>query len=112
MQHNSEISRGAHLPRWIAGAVLTGLLLTGCGYGEVAPRTYEYATALYSICNRRDSARLEEFAKLLEADVEAGHVTDHEAGLLEEIAGEARTGEWDSAQAAARQLLEDQVRGR
>lgn len=92
--------------------LLGGLMFAGCGYGEITPRCYDYAKALYSICNRRDADRLEEFAALVEADLQSGELGEQEAGWLRDIADEARAGDWPDAQAAARQLLEDQVQGR
>lgn len=95
--------------------IITGLLVSlvaGCGYGEVSPQGYDYATALYSICNRKDAARLDEWVSLLDADVEQGKLAEQEARWFRDIAAQARAGDWQSANAAARQLLEDQVRER
>lgn len=108
MQHSSWKT----LRRWCVTAVLGGLLLAGCGYGEVTPRCYDYAKALYSICNRRDAERLQEFTQLVETDLQAGELAEREADWLQEIADQARSGDWSAAQAASRQLLEDQVQGR
>jgi hypothetical protein len=96
---------------WVL-VLLVGLMLAGCGYGEVTPRCYDYAKALYSICNRRDADRLEEFAALVDADLQSGELGDQEADWLRDIAERARAGDWSDAQAAARRLLEDQVQGR
>jgi hypothetical protein len=98
--------------QWWVPLLLGGFMFVGCGYGEVTPRCYDYAKALYSICNRRDAQRLEKFAALVEADQQAGELGKQEADWLRDIAERARTGEWSDAQAAARQLLEDQVRSR
>jgi hypothetical protein len=98
--------------KWLVWGLLAGLAATGCGYGEITPRAYEYAMSLYSICNRQDAERLEQFALLLEADAQAGELGDGEADWLRTILDDARAGEWSDAQASARQLLEDQVRGR
>jgi hypothetical protein len=112
MQQKIVNRRQSWRHKWLAWGLLAGLAATGCGYGEITPHAYEYAMALYSICNRRDAARLEEFAKLLEADAQAGQLGDREADWLRTILDDARAGEWSDAQASARQLLEDQVRGR
>lgn len=95
----------------IIGLLATGLL-SGCGYGEVTPHGYEYAKALYSICNRKDAERLETFVGMLESDVREGKLTDAEADWFRDIADQAGQGNWTSASANARRLLEDQVQGR
>lgn len=92
--------------------LITAALLPGCGgYGEISPRAYEYAAALYSICNRRDEGRLEEFSIRLNEARRTGQISDTEAQWLADIAGQAREGEWADASAEARRLLIDQVEG-
>ena len=86
--------------------------IRGCGgYGEVGPKTYEYAKALYSICNRQDADRLDEFAASLKKSHEAGDVRDQEHAWLDEIIQTAQAEEWEEATAMARRLMEDQVEG-
>lgn len=92
--------------------VASVLVLGGCGgYEEIGPHAYEYATALYAICNQRDEARLEQFSAALEDAQEAGDVTDVEAGEIGVIVSLARAGEWEDATKESRQLLLDQVDG-
>jgi hypothetical protein len=98
--------------RWLVAGLIAALGAAGCGYGEVTPQCYEYAKALYSICNRKDADRLEEFTALVEADLQSGELGEQEADWLRGIADQARSGEWSSAQSSARRLLEDQVQGR
>ena len=84
----------------------------GCGgYGEVGPKAYEHAKALYSICNRRDADRLEKFSTSLAKAQNAGEVTEKEQAWLEDIVEDAKVGEWEEATAKARRLMEDQVEG-
>ncbi|REJ91520.1 MAG: hypothetical protein DWQ34_14655 [Planctomycetota bacterium] len=86
------------------------VILNGCGgYGDISPHGYEYATALYSICNRRDEARLESFSQQLIAAREAGELPEHEAEWMEEIIDLARNGEWEDAARKSRRILMDQV---
>jgi hypothetical protein len=96
------------------GGLLLALFaaIVGCGYGELSPRTYDYAKALYSICNRRDERRLDEFATLVGEDLRRGEISAQEADWLNDVVAQARGGHWEEANAAARQLLEDQVEGR
>ena len=91
--------------------VTLGAMLAGCGYGEVSPRTYDYAKALYSICNRRDESRLDQFASLVDDDLRDGKISEQEADWLNDVVAQARNGQWQQANAAAREMLEDQVDG-
>ena len=92
--------------------VLGGLFYFNRGYGEVSPKTYEYATALFSICNRKDEARLEKISEMINESVASEEVSETEAGWLLAIVDEAKSGEWESALEDSRNLMEDQVDGR
>ena len=82
------------------------------GYGEISPRGYEYATAMYSICNRKDFDRLQKLTAMVEESAESGEISDEEAGWLTGISDAAAEGDWQSATAESRRLLDDQVDGR
>lgn len=87
------------------------VLAAGCGgYGEVSPKAYEFAKALYSACSRRDGAGLAKIERLVAEAESAGELTSREAGRLADIAEDARGGDWQEAAAAARRMMEDQVR--
>jgi len=95
----------------LAGIVLVALVLfSQRGYGEVSPKTYEFAKALYSICNRRDASRLDDVSKMISESAAAGEMSQTEAGWLQDIVDEARAGEWKTAAGRARRMMEDQVR--
>ncbi|QDU41012.1 hypothetical protein Mal4_53770 [Maioricimonas rarisocia] len=95
---------------WIlATACLIGV--SGCGYPEVSPKTYELAKALYSACNRRSPEHLEKVDHLAEAARESGEITEKESQWIRNIVEQARSGEWEPAALESRQLMEDQVRG-
>ena len=87
---------------------LIGLLMTsGCQkYGPVSDSTYEYASALYSICNLKDQERLDAFRLRIE---KADDVPENEKGWILDIVGQAESGNWSDASARARILLEEQV---
>jgi hypothetical protein len=95
----------------VAGAAALGsILITGCaGYGKVSPATYQYAKALYSISNRRAEHKLDDVDAKIEAARGEGLVSDREAQWLSAIVADARAGEWETANRAARRMLEDQV---
>ena len=85
-------------------------MLLGCGgYDEISPQAYEYSKALYSICNRSDQARLEQFAAQLASAEEKQELTSTEAAWLNNIVATAQSGDWPSATKEARQLMEDQI---
>ncbi len=97
---------------FIATALLGVVLVfsvIGCGYGEVSSETYEYAMALYSVCNSRDAQRLEAFSEQFENAKAEGSVSANESQVLTAIIKEAQAGEWESATADVRALLEAQV---
>lgn len=93
---------------WWLGLVV---LLAGCGgYPEVSPKTYEFAKALYGICNRQQLEKLDPVTEQIEAARDADEITAREAGWLLEIVETAGAGDWTAATAEARRLMEDQVR--
>ena len=88
--------------------VVIGLLMTvGCRkYGPVSDSTYEYASALYSICNLKDQQRLDAFRQKIE---QADSIPGKEKDWILDIVGQAESGNWSEASARARTLLEEQV---
>jgi len=96
-----------------AGAALLVSLVffvRGCGqYAEVNEVTYEHAKALYSVCNRRDSERLEVCETLIVEAAANQQLSRRETSYLTDIIDTARNGEWVEALAMSRQLMEDQV---
>jgi len=96
----------------IGCVVVLGLLIfLTRGYGEMSPKGYEYATALYSICNRKDEPRLTELEKLVTTSLDQSELVEAEARWLLDIAKQARSGDWDAALSETRRLMEDQVTG-
>ena len=86
------------------------LVLVGCGYGEVSPATYQYAKALYSICNRRAESQLDQAGEQIEAARSRGELSEQEAKWLKQILDDAAEGDWEAATKAARRMMEDQVK--
>ena len=85
----------------------------GCGgYPQVSSHAYGLATALYSTCNRSDTARLEKIAELTKAARTKAEITDQEAEWIQQIVAQAESGKWEVAAAESRLLLESQVVGR
>lgn len=94
----------------LIGIVCCALSLSGCGYGEMSGKAYKHATVLYSICNQKDSKRLEKYAGLLEDAKAKGEITEKEAEWFSNVVSMARKGEWGDAAAEAREMLMDQVK--
>ena len=82
----------------------------GCSqYGKVNEVTYEHAKALYSVCNRRDSQRLEVCANMI-AEAAANHeLSRTETSYLTGIIEAARNDQWKESLAMSRQLMVDQL---
>tara|TARA_R110002111_G_C6007511_1_gene374225 strand:- start:366 stop:635 length:270 start_codon:yes stop_codon:yes gene_type:complete len=83
--------------------------LSGCGYPEVSPRTYEISKALYSVCNQKSQERLEIVTKLIQSSLENKEISASEADWLNGIIAQAREGDWQSASKEVRQMMEDQI---
>lgn len=89
--------------------VFGSLLLAGCGYGEISPLSYEYAKALYGICNRRDAKRLDDLRGQIATALEKQEITDRESDWFADLIAQAESGEWQEAAEGARQMMEDQA---
>ena len=95
------------------------------GYGKVSPSAYQCATALYSACMAQDTARLDRVETMVIAGgitrardgrdgktaTESGQqsMSEREKDWLLGIVNQARGGDWKSAAALARRMMEDQV---
>jgi len=90
--------------------LISVILLSGCSYGEVSGNTYEYAKALYSICNRHDAEGLEKASLQIAAAKSEGEITEQEAKWLQDIIADARNEQWEDAMQECRQMMEDQIR--
>ncbi len=100
---------------WLAGALLL-IIVAGAGayfffdwgYGEVSPTGYKFATALFSICNQQDDARLAILVEKLEQAKADEQLQPDETTWLENIVHQAQNGHWDAASKNARRLMVDQ----
>ena len=82
----------------------------GRGYGTVSPDAYRIAQALYSSCLAKSEARLEAVeAAFNDSSEQPLEITEKEQRWLMEIIADAKAGNWQSAAADARQMMEDQV---
>lgn len=82
----------------------------GCGqYGKVNEVTYEHAKALYSVCNRRDSKRLEICANMIAEAAANQQISNAETSYLTGIIEAARNDDWKESLAMSRQLMVDQL---
>lgn len=98
-----------HRGLWMLMLGLT-VTISGCGYGDVSPMTYEYAKALYSITNRKDATRLDQVKSQIEAALDEEQLSEQEADWLSQIIDNAAAGRWDKANRSARQIMEDQLK--
>ncbi len=93
-------------------AVLAAVLMSvrGCNsYGEVNILTFEHAKALYAACNSKQPERLEACAVMIAEAQSSEQISGREAGYLQDIVETGQAGEWEDAQAMARQLMSDQA---
>lgn len=90
-------------------AVVAAVMLSGCQkYGEVSPQTYEFAKALYSVCNRKDDGRLQSTETAIQEAVKSGELPEGQAGDLLEIIETARSGNWTTAMQDCRTMMSEQ----
>jgi hypothetical protein len=88
-------------------ALAVCMLVVGCGdYRDASPRTYQYATSLYAICNREDAAKLDEVAQQIATDRDTGDLSARQADWLDAIVASARAGEWKPAMHEARKIMQ------
>lgn len=93
-------------------AVLTtvAVVFQGCGsYSEVNALTFAHAKALYAACNSQQPKRLETCAAMIMEAQSAQQISNKEAGYLQDIISVGQAGNWEDAQAMARQLMSDQA---
>ncbi|MHC4877494.1 MAG: hypothetical protein ACYTGL_13445 [Planctomycetota bacterium] len=96
--------------RVVIGTTWLALCLSGCGYPEVSPKTYEVASALYAASNRQSLEHIEKSALLIDELRETEEITERESEWLKAIVEQARAEQWTEAAAEARVLIADQVR--
>ena len=93
----------------LAAIAMTSLFCSGCGYGKVSEKAYKYATALYSICSRKDEEHLTEFSKQLTQAKESNEISETEHQWLQQIVEDAENGDWENATRKCRRIMSDQV---
>ena len=83
---------------------------SGCGYGDVSPKTYQIATSLYNVSNRKLPEKLDTITQQIEVARDADEISAKEAKWLNSIVEKGKQEKWKQAMQAARRLMEDQVR--
>lgn len=97
-------------PRAILLVTVAMSFMVGCGgYDSVSPVAYQYAKALVSISNRQAAKQLPALQEQLQRSHEAGELSDRELKWLSTMVADAESGRWTETEAAARQLMMDQV---
>lgn len=100
----------------IAGGLLLVMVLgalylwSNRGYGDTSETGYQFATALFSACNRRDSGKIQQLSEQLEAAVANQEIQAKEARWLRNIIEDGQQGRWPAANQAVRQLMLDQLK--
>ncbi len=71
----------------LLACVLTlAVSVSGCGYPDVSPKTYEVANALYAAANRRSIEHVEKALAVTDELIAAGDISEREADWLRSIA--------------------------
>lgn len=77
------------------------------GYGEVSPKAYKIAQALYSVSQKKSEVHLAKVEQVYTQCKEDLSVVEQK--WLTDIIEDARAGQWRAATTAARRLLNDQI---
>jgi hypothetical protein len=85
------------------------VFLSGCGYGKVSPKTKDIANALYTVCNIKQTAKLDVVDALIKTSLEGQEITTTEARYLTDIVSEARKGDWDLASQHSYSMVKEQA---
>ena len=94
----------------VSAIAVVMVLWLGRGYGTVSPDAYQVAQALYSSCLAKSEVRLEAVESMInDAGEQPLEITAKEQRWLKAMIADAKAGDWQSAAADARQMLEDQV---
>ena len=107
MKNLTTIGKTLLIPSVIAVVVIVWLCR---GYGTVSPDAYRVAQALYSSCLAKSETRLEAVESTFnDSGDHSLEITVKEQRWLNEIIADAKSGDWQSAAADARQMMEEQV---
>lgn len=80
------------------------------GYGDVSPRGYEYAVAIFSACNQSDEAKLDKISQMVAESLRLQEISLQESQWLNAIIDRGKRGDWKAASREVRRLMEDQVK--
>lgn len=97
----------------VAAVVLIGAIawwLSQPSYGEISPKGYQFAMAIYSASNGKNKPKVEKISGMIDQSVAAEEISVEEADWLRGIVQKALDGDWESATAAVRVLMEEQTR--
>ena len=99
-----------HSRAMLIAASLAILATLGCAqYGPISRPAYDYATALYSVSNRKSADKLGGISLQIRKACEAGEISKDEAQWLDEIVQQAQEGEWETAATSSRTMMEEQA---
>lgn len=90
-------------------AVAAGIWYFNSGYGKTSAKGYQFATALFSACNRQDEAKLQQIAEMIEQSQQTDELSVKDAKVLTSIVNRGLAGNWRSASRETRRLMEAQL---
>jgi hypothetical protein len=110
-RQSNNLIKGVFLVLIGLAAVIAAILYFGPGYGKVGYPTYQAATALYGACLAKSEPRVQSIEALIingNEEFDAEIISEQERAWLDAVVATARSGEWDSAAAMAKRMMEDQ----
>lgn len=94
----------------VAFFLLGIVLVTGCGSNPILSQpAYQKAIAVFSAIGRKDLATLSKLRELITKSKAESEISANEADLLLAVIDNAKDGNWESASARMRKLMDKQV---
>lgn len=103
-----NVALGLVAPLVLIGGIAWWLMQPS--YGEISPKGYQIAMAIYSAANQENKPKVEKISGMIDQSVAAAEISAEEAEWLRGIVQKAMDGDWQSATAAVRLLMEEQAR--
>ncbi|QDU77998.1 hypothetical protein Pan97_50770 [Bremerella volcania] len=107
-----DFSKGTLAGIGVAAVLIVAVViywLTRPTFGEISRKGYDYAMALGSACNGKDEAKVAKITQMIDQSAQDGELQSYEAAWLKGIAQQASDGQWESAYASVRKLMQEQT---
>lgn len=106
---NSDRHGSPKAIRWWLVWNAIAVVISGCHrYPEISPQAFELAKAVDNLCNLKNASQVPLARQKVDAELQAGNITEREHGWLMSLLETADAGAWEQASTEARKLLASQ----